>query len=59
MKTEIINKWWDNLSHEQKEDYIKRMNPFNWGKPKYCYMITKHQKEELYHQVHNKKLLYV
>jgi len=33
MKTEIVNKWWDSLSHEQKEDYIKRMNPFNWGKP--------------------------
>lgn len=33
MKTEIINKWWDNLSHETKEYLIKNTTglAFNWG----------------------------
>lgn len=60
-KMEEINKWWDNLNHTQKEEYLKKMNPFNYGKPIYPSMMNKNQKQELYHQVHNmynKKLLY-
>lgn len=54
VRTEDVNKWWDGLMHEQKENYIARMNPFNYGRPANVYSITKYQKEELYQQVHNK-----
>ena len=59
IKQETVNKWWDGLLHEQKVDYIKRMNLFNWGDVICVSAISKYQKNELYQQVfslNNKKL---
>lgn len=53
ISTETINKWWDKLTHEQKQSYIKQMNCFNWGKVISVSAISKYQKNELYQQVHN------
>jgi len=60
VSTEIVNKWWDNISYEKKIDFIKRMNLFNWGNVVSVSAISKYQKNELYQQVfniNNKKLL--
>ena len=52
VKTEVVNKWWDNLPHETKLNYISRMNGFNWGYVYSVSSISKYQKNELYQQVH-------
>lgn len=59
IEQQIVNKWWDSLLHEQKLDYIKKMNLFNWGDVISVSAISKYQKNELYQQVfnlNNKKL---
>jgi len=53
MTTEVVNKWWDSLTHETKVNYIKRMNCFNWGTVLCVSAISKFQKQELYQQVFN------
>ncbi len=53
MNTNIINKWWDSLTHEQKFNYIKNMDPYNWGRPISVSSISKNQKSELYQQIHD------
>ncbi len=55
IQTEIVNKWWDGLTHEQKCLYIKEMDRFNWGDVVSVSAITKYQKNELYQQVHQLK----
>ena len=57
MNTITINKWWDSLTHEQKEILIKEMNKFHWGKPIAIHAINKNQKAELYKQVHDPEYL--
>lgn len=55
IKTEIINKWWDSLTHEQKVKYIDEMDTFDWNKPLSVAAISKNQKNDLYQQVHGLK----
>lgn len=52
-KTQTVNEWWDKLTHEQKQNYINKMNLFNWGDVISVSAISKYQKNELYQQVHN------
>lgn len=55
-KTEVINKWWDSLTHEQKESLIKSANFFHWGRIQKVYSIRKQQLRDLYDQVHKLNL---
>lgn len=55
-ETKIINRWWDSLTHEQKESYITNSNPFHWGWIKKVYSISKEQLRDLYDQVHKLNL---
>jgi hypothetical protein len=53
MNTVAINKWWDNLTHKEKESYIDNAIHYHWGKPISIAAITKYQKAEIYRQVHD------
>lgn len=51
IRTEIINKWWDRLTHEEKKVNISKMNTFDYGSVISIAAISKNQKRQLYAQI--------